>query len=334
VFEGGVEFPGGMDTLQNLAQQWAAAYKNDARINPVIGSQCGGCEFRTEPEDKLKSGFHECWKNANNWTDKDFTDGTVLDIWNYRGKQKMIAQGVYKLKQVNQEDLNYKDSDDGLSNSQRQWMQVSGIPDENNKGGFYLDSDYMETEMAKWRYPYHFIDFETSSVALPFYKGMRPYEQIAFQFSHHVMNADGSVEHVGEFLMTEPGKFPNYEFAHALKKQLDKDEGTIFMWSHHENTILNRIAIQLQEDDHPPADAEELIAFIQSITKGGDRAMVDLCTLAQKSYFHPDTKGGNSIKKVLPAVLKTSNFLRDKYSQPVYGAEGGVSSLNFKNHVW
>ena len=38
------------------------------------------------------------------------------------------------------------------------------------------------------------IDFETSAVALPFYAGMRPYEQIAFQFSHHVMHADGSIE--------------------------------------------------------------------------------------------------------------------------------------------
>jgi len=34
------------------------------------------------------------------------------------------------------------------------------------------------------KYPYHFIDFETSTVAIPFHKGMRPYEPVAFQFSH------------------------------------------------------------------------------------------------------------------------------------------------------
>ena len=34
--------------------------------------------------------------------------------------------------------------------------------------------------------------------------------------------------------------------------------------------------------------------------------MVDLCDLAGKAYFHPDTKGSSSIKKVLPAMLKGS----------------------------
>ncbi len=45
-------------------------------------------------------------------------------------------------------------------------------------------------------------------------------------------------------------------------------------------------------------------------------------------------KGSNSIKVVLPAVLETSSFIRQKYSQSVYGVEGGIESRNFKNQVW
>ena len=101
------------------------------------------------------------------------------------------------------------------------------------------------------------------------------------------------------------------------------------MWSHHENTILNAIARQLMEDDNPPDDREELLSFLGSLTKGGDRAMVDLCDLAGKAYFHPDTKGSSSIKKVLPAILKGSDELKAKYSRPIYGAPGGMPSLNF-----
>ena len=52
--------------------------------------------------------------------------------------------------------------------------------------------------------------------------------------------------------------------------------------------------------------------------------MVDLCDLAGKAYFHPDTKGSSSIKKVLPAILKGSDELRAKYSRPIYGAAGGM----------
>jgi hypothetical protein len=40
----------------------------------------------------------------------------------------------------------------------------------------------------------HFIDFETSTVALPFTAGRKPYEQVAFQFSHHKYNEDGTID--------------------------------------------------------------------------------------------------------------------------------------------
>ena len=54
--------------------------------------------------------------------------------------------------------------------------------------------------MSAWVYPLHFIDFETSMVAIPFNKGRRPYEGIAFQFSHHVVQKDGRIEHRGQYL--------------------------------------------------------------------------------------------------------------------------------------
>ena len=37
---------------------------------------------------------------------------------------------------------------------------------------------------------------------------------------------------------------------------------------------------------------------------------------------------------MLPAILSSSRFLRQKYSQPIYGAAGGISSLNFKDWKW
>jgi Domain of unknown function(DUF2779) len=334
VMSEGIEYPGGKGPLPKLADQWAQAYKADSRIKPILGSHCTHCEFQTESENGLKNGFRECWKRANNWTDEDLAQGTVLDLWNFRGKDKLIDKGVIRLSQVCQDDLNYKEGDEGLSNSQRQWMQIDGIPHEADKGGFYLDTKLMKAEMKQWKYPYHFIDFETASVALPFYKNMRPYEQIAFQFSHHTMERDGTVLHAHEFLHAQPGMFPNYEFVRELKAALEGDAGTVFMWSHHENTILERIAAQLNADVAPPPDKKKLVAFISSLTKNGARAMVDLKTLAQKSYFHPDTNGSNSIKKVLPAVLKTSSYLRTKYGRPTYGAAGGIGSLNYKDRAW
>jgi hypothetical protein len=334
IYDNGIQFPGGNLSLPEAAKAWANAYTMNQMIAPVIGAQCGKCEFRADIGDVLKSGFHECWKLANKWQDKDFNGGTVLDIWNYRGKEEAIQRGAKKLSQITETDIPLKPGNDGLSYSERQWMQIKGIAPEDDKGGYYLDSDFMTAEMRTWKYPYHLIDFETAAVALPFFKGMRPYEQLAFQFSHHVMEESGNVNHVDEFLMAEPGQFPNYEFARALKKSLEIDNGSVFMWSHHENTILEKIIQQLEKNEDAPSDKAELIAFLKTLVKGGERAMIDLKTLAQKTYYHPDTKASSSIKKVLPAIMKSSELLRAKYNQPVYGASKGIKSSNFKDFIW
>ena len=325
-------FPGGPLPFADAADFWARQYANDKPVTPPIGAHCGNCQFDAPADSTLASGFRECWKEALGWSDADFTGGTVLDLYSCRQKQNLIDQGVFKLSQVQKDDLGDFDEEpgpNGMSIKQRQWMQVAGLHETDRDQGYYLDATLVRNAMSGWRFPLHFIDFETAAVALPFHAGMRPYESLAFQFSHHLMAANGDVRHVGQFLCAEPGVFPNFTFARALMQELNGDEGTVFMWSPHENTILNAIARQLTEDNNPPDDQEELLNFLGRLTKGGDRAMVDLCALSRKAYFHPDTLGSSSIKKVLPAILKGSALLKDRYSKPIYGAAGGMTSLNF-----
>ena len=341
VMQGGVKSLGVKEPLPDLAARWAAAYKADQKIEPSPGSQCGKCEFKTRPGDTLQSGFYECWGQKYGLSPSHIDEGTVLDIYNFRGKDKLIRDGRVRLdpKVVSEDDIKVKDEGPHLSLSERQWMQVNGIPAAENLGGIWLADGVMREAMRTWQHPYHFIDFETSTVAIPFHAGMRPYEAVAFQFSHHVMQADGSVAHVGEFLLTDPVVFPNFEFARALRAELEGDEGTVFMWSPHENTILNKIVDQLTVvveggrygvgglEGVPasvPADAAELFVFMLSLVKGGSRAMVDLCALSKKAYFAEGIKGSSSIKKVLPSLMKRSEVLKGLYSGKVYGASGGV----------
>jgi len=335
-----IAFPGGPKLLSETAPAWAMAYQQDKKITPVIGKHCGGCEFDAPVGGGAASGFRECWKQATKMTDRDFKGAMVFDLWNYRGKADLIEKGTYKIKEVTREDIgDFEDKvgESGLSRQQRQWLQVKGVPKKHRNGEFYFDQALASREMSTWKFPLHFIDFETASVALPFYKDMRPYEPVCFQFSHHVMEADGTVRHAGEFLNAKPGQFPNYELARALMAELQADDGTVFMWSHHENTMLTKIADQLEAEPNPPKGKKKLVAFIRSLIRGGDRAMVDLCVLAERAFFHPDTNGGNSIKQVLPAVLQVSTYLRNTYSKPVYGAPKGIPSLNYASRegfVW
>ena len=61
--------------------------------------------------------------------------------------------------------------------------------------------------------------------------------------------------------------------------------------------------------------------------------MVDLCDVIKKYYYNPYSYGSNSIKKILPAVLKSSQLVKNKYSKTI--SDINVSSLNFpSHHIW
>jgi hypothetical protein len=274
----------------------AKYYEADEKIAPVIGKKCKTCEFRCNAEEEENgklSGVKSCWKQQLHWSDKDFGDKTVLDIWNFRKADECIENGIVKLDDLTPEHIGVSENKSPeLAPTERQWLQVEKYQQQDDSA--YFDTDSMRTEMASWTFPLHFIDFETSAVAIPFHKGMTPYEGIAFQFSHHMVHADGKIEHADEFLHTEKGVFPNFDFVRALKQALEKDTGSIFMYSSHENTYLNMICRQLNQSLE--ADKDELCEFIQTITRStgnskenwrGDRCMIDMLDLVKNITTTP-----------------------------------------------
>jgi len=318
---------------------YAKKYSKDEKIISPIGLHCFDCEFRTDEQGK-KSGFKECWSHLN-WTDEQFNKPKITDVWNFRAKQKLFEQDIIFMDELHESHIGdiSPNKDGSLSTKERQWLQIKKNKNQDNT--FYFDAEGMKEYMSKFNYPLHFIDFETSMVAIPFYKGQRPYEQIAFQFSHHIMNKDGSIEHKSEYIETEKGKFPNFDFVRALKRDLENDNGTIFRYAAHENTVLNQILVQINSrtnQDLP--DKEELIEFIQSITHKkkqwvGERDMVDMLDMVKKYFYDPLMGKSNSIKAVLPAVLNRSKFIQSKYSKPIYGKNSHIKSLNYEDGwIW
>lgn len=332
------------ETFSQMIARLSNACEKHELIEHKVGKHCKECEFiafEADLQAGLKEGRVECFERKLGLDASIFNEPTVLDLWNYRGKDKLMSAGVIRLRDVTEDDINLKSADVGLSPTERQWLQVEKA--QLNDDSVWIDREGLRSEMDSWVYPLHFIDFETTMVAIPFGAGRRPYEGIAFQFSHHVVESDGRVRHAGQFLNTERGHFPNYDFVRALKQELEGDQGSIFKYSGHENTYLNLIVEQLESDVTPPSDRDALISFIKAITHSkrgavsqwqGERDMIDLLEVVKRYYFDPRTKGSNSIKYVLPAILGRSGYLQAKYSQPIYGTPDGIQSLNFKNWQW
>ncbi len=325
-------------TFIDSINQFKEFYKKDEYANwKTSFGVCKSCEFKSE-NNELKSGFKECFIKQHGWTESDFTKPNIFDIYFFTRGNKLFEEGVYFKNELTEDNIGLKIEAEKLTTSHRQWLQIE--KEVKNDNELYVDVEGLKEEMDKWVFPLHFIDFETSAVALPFNKGLKPYEQIAFQFSHHIYHESGKIEHANEYINNKAGVFPNFEFLRALKEALEKDNGTIFRYSNHENTILNAIYIQLLGSDEE--DKEGLMKFIQSISHSkkesaikwkGNRDMVDLWDVEKRYYYNPLTKGSNSIKEVLPASLNSSKYLQEKYSRPLN--QINVSSKNFpENHVW
>ncbi len=135
--------------------------------------------------------------------------------------------------------------------------------------------------------PVHFIDFETMAPALPAYVGTRPYEMLPFQWSDHVLSADGTLTHA-EFL-AKGDEDPRKEFAETLIAQL-AGAATVVVYSSFEQTRLRQLADALP-------DLRPALEAILSLS------WVDLLQVVRSHYYHPDFHGSFSIKSVLPALV-------------------------------
>lgn len=343
-------------------------------LHPV-GHHCKTCEFKLNQaaEGDKRSGFHQCFTSALGWTDAQFAAPKTWDIWNWRGSKQLVdVQGKFLL-----DDLRFNapftfpvnasaeereaiaaahngGTDDiydtepfdhnhiGLDSDQRRWVQIIGMVE---GGEPYFNASGFAQMAATFNAPYHFIDFETTAPAVPLFAGYRPSEGVAFQFSHHRMEADGSYTHASEFLGITRDGDPTWRFIEALYDALAHDQGTVFMYSHHENTYINLLIRRLvAESPFTPEQTAEYLNFLQSIARPtgnssiawepGPRVMVDMADLVRRFFWHPIMNGSNSIKVVLPAILEFSPYLQAKYSVPVYGAANGIVSKNFRDWVW
>jgi len=303
--------------------------------------QCKKCEFKRDPnKPNLKSGFEECFKKKMNWIDSDFSSPNIFEIWDFRSWSKLEKTQKIKLEDISDsefgEDENKKE--DSISRVKRQLIQKEKSLNRDNTH-FLLKEPLLNT-LKSWKFPLNFIDFEASTVPLPFHSNQNPYQKIAFQFSHHILHENGFIEHANEFINVQAGVFPNFEFIRTLKKALEQNQGSIFQYSSYENSTLNQLKVQLEESTE--VDKQILIDFIQSIAKPTDgteikwvptRGMIDLCEIIKLYYYNPYTKGSNSIKDVLPAILKSSPLIIEKFSKA--NGDVNITSKNFKpNHIW
>lgn len=203
------EFMMGMG-FKAFVEMMAVDYCKHIKTDCIIGSKCFKCPFHKKANDKSDKldGYSECWIDKAGFDPSAPTKPLIKDMsGQYIGtkREEYVKGNKYFMEDLTEYDLKrHGDSKHpGLDHYERKWLHI-GVATHNKEalkdysckmdGDTYLDIAGLKNEMSSWKFPLHFIDFETSAVALPFYDKMRPYEQIAFQFSHHGvdLNEDGT----------------------------------------------------------------------------------------------------------------------------------------------
>lgn len=156
----------------------------------------------------------------------------------------------------------------------------------------HVNKTVIRSFLSSLVYPLYHLDFESFNTAIPAYNGVRPYQQVPFQFSLHIQS---TVEEEPEHHMFLAGGAidPRPLFMKKLK-DLIGDSGSIMAYNKSfEIRILRECVTVLPE-------------YTEWFAKIEPRFVDLLDPFRSFSYYHPGQCGSASIKKVLPALTGIS----------------------------
>ena len=204
-------------------------------------------------------------------------DGPEHPIDELPGRRERLLQALAELGVVDIRDIPSKF--DGLTSLQAR------VRDAVRAGTRYHDPA-IAAALAKAQFPVHFLDFESFMPALPVFPGTRPYQTIPFEWSDHVLSADGQVIH-HEFLHEGPDD-PRRRFAESLLDAAGLT-GSIVVYTGYEEYCLRELEAALPE-------VAPRLAQLRP-------RLFDLHPLIKAHIYDPAFHGSFSIKAVLPALV-------------------------------
>lgn len=202
----------------------------------------------------------------------------IFDVSNIQSstKFKNYANGI----------ISFQDIEARGKLNEKAMMQVRhalhDLPDE-------IDRSKIRAFLDTLTFPLYFLDFESFQTPIPPYDDTRPYQQIVFQYSLHILESeDGELIH-REYL-AHPGADPRRALAERLCRDIPADACVLAYNMGFEKSRLGDLA-ELYPD---------LAGHLTAIRDNLKDLMVPF---QQKHYYNRRMQGSYSIKSVLPALF-------------------------------
>jgi hypothetical protein len=216
---------------------------------------------------------YECPLRAECW--EFLPDNSIFDLRGGKTNQfSLYEQGI----------LSIKDIPDDIPLSRQQQIQKECVM----TGNVHVEKEEIRQFLTKLKYPLYFLDFETFGPAIPLYDGTRPYQDIPFQFSLHIVEIDGS-EPIHHSFLAGVREDPRPQIIHELQRLLGSEGSIIAYNAGFEEGVLKELVEAFPEYTH----------WLEGILT----RMVDLLfPFTNFHYYNASQKDTASLKKVLPAV--------------------------------
>jgi hypothetical protein len=180
-------------------------------------------------------------------------------------------------------------------------------------GRSIIDAAGLRAFVEGLAFPIHLLDFETVAPGVPLWDGTRPYQQIPFQYSLHVLQSPGSEpEHSG--FLAEPGPDPRPALLRSL---LPATIGSGSILAYHmpfELGVMRNLA-------------EAFPDFRDEIAQRLPRMDDLIKPFRSWQYWLPEMGGSFSIKSVAPALDPELRYAGLEI------ADGQVASLAFEQLI-
>jgi hypothetical protein len=185
--------------------------------------------------------------------------------------------------------LDVMDVPKGFELSEKQRFQV----DVAQSGEVYVDKEGIRDMFEELVYPLYFLDYETFNPAIPLFDGYSPFDHITFQYSLHVLDESGKLDHF-EYLHTERTD-PIPHLLDSLREHI-KDEGSIVVWNMGFEGGRNR-------------RMGEIYTEYMDFCEGMNERLFDLMDVFRNQlYDDPKFRGSYSIKSVLPVLVPELSY--------------------------
>lgn len=213
-----------------------------------------------------------------------------------------------KLKWYEKGIVTYKDLVGSGENYDKAKVQVEtalyGLPT-------YINHSKLKEFLDTITFPAYFLDFETFSTTVPFDKNIKPYEQVACQYSLHVLKEkNGPLEHY-EHLGKE-GTNTKREIAEHLVKDIPRNVCVLAY-----NMSFEKTQIKAMAEEFP-----DLRDHLLNICENMKDLMIPF---KNKYYYQDEMQGSFSIKLVLPALYPDDEELNYKNLD---GVHNGSEAMN------